>query len=305
MRNGQWRLQYDDSGVNPAADLTFGTIDTHYDLMQAPDIAFSDYVTGDVSLAMEDGIRFGQDFSQYNTITFNVNVDAAGHADPHGTVLARTSTLRRVWDAEAVRTVPGKVATLDAFYAGRLRRVYGRPRRFAPGALNLAPQGHIPVLMDFTTVDDRFYGTSEFVRITRSGKVTGTALHSRLAGRLKSGGGRVRAASVVIGGDRPTIPIVTFHGACTNPKVVIGNSFTLALNATLGAGGRVTIDPRPWARTVLTGGGQNWAGKLTATSTRLAACQLDNGRHTVTFTTSGGAPNAYVTVTWRDAYSFL
>src|SRR4051812_19821218 len=120
MRDGQWRLQYTANGSAPAADFLFGTLDTSCDLMQDPDIAIADYLTGDVSLPMEDGIRFGQDFSQATTLTFTINVDATSTDDPHATVLSRVSFLRRVWDAEAVRSVPGKVAVLDAKYAGRV-----------------------------------------------------------------------------------------------------------------------------------------------------------------------------------------
>jgi hypothetical protein len=100
---------------------------------------------------------------------------------------------------------------------------------------------------------------------------------------------------------------VTIHGPITNPSVTITGLWTLALAATIAAGDVVTIDTRPWARTVLRNGSAtaSLAGSLTRTSARLSGASIPPGTYECVLRGTDGTGTASASVTWRETYSAI
>ncbi|MFE3644872.1 hypothetical protein ACFXOM_28500 [Streptomyces sp. NPDC059169] len=311
LAEGEWNLSYGSNGIHPEADFTFGSIQSGYYLLDPPDIAYGDTDTGDTPLPREDGIRLGQDFRTQATVTFEVGVDtvdgASNRLGRHEMNLGAVSAMAQVWDAEAVRSRFATPAVLRTVQGGRIRRFYGRPRKFAPAASRLTRQGYTPVVATFVCVDNTAYDDVE--QSVNIGIVP--APHRGLVGPLTTplsmtGEGSSRVPGEVhIGGTKPCWPVITIYGPISQPACEVVDRWKVSLNLTLGEGERVTIDPRPWARTVLRNGSANVAGSLYRSSPRLTDVRLPVGRQDFVLRGSDATGMSYMVVAWRDAYAYL
>lgn len=308
---GEWKLSYSANGVHPSASFTFGTIRSGYYLLEPYEITYGDTDTGDTPLPRSDGIRFGQDFKAAATITFEVGVDAVDDAltqqGRHGAALDRLSVFGQAWDAEALRLRFATPAVLSTTQGGRARRLYGRPRKWAPAASKLTRQGYTPVVANFACVDDTAYDDVEQgVRVDIQ-----PPPHRGLVGPLTTpltmtgeSSGKV-AGDVTVRGTKATWPVITFWGPITQPVCEVVGRWKASLNLTLGVGERVTIDTRPWARTVLRNGNASVAGLLYRGTPRLEDMRLPVGRQDFALHGTDPTGTAYMTVAWRDAYAYL
>lgn len=308
---GEWNLSYSANGIHSGTSFTFGTIRSGYYLLEPYEIVYGDTDAGDTPLPRADGIRFGQDFKAAATITFEVGVDAVDDAltqpGRHGANLGRLSAMGQAWDGEAVRLRFATPAVLSTVQAGRARRFYGRPRKWAPAASQLTRQGYTPVICTFACVDDTAYDEREQnVRVNLN-----PPPHTGLVGPLTTpltmtgeGSSKVNG-DLIIGGTKSTWPYITIYGPLTQPAVEVVGRWKLGLDLTLAAGERVTIDPRPWVRTVLRNGNASVAGLLTRGSPRLEDLRLPPGRQDLVLRGTDATGSAYMTVAWRDSYAYL
>jgi hypothetical protein len=311
LAEGEWNLSYGANGVHPGADVTFGSWRSGCYLLDPPEIAYGDMDAGDVSLPREDGIRLGEDYRGPATITFELGVDsvdaAATRVGRHGANLGAVSKLAQAWDGEAVRRRFGTPAVLRTVQGGRARRFYGRPRKFAPAASKLTRQGYTPVVATFVCVDDTAYDDVE--QTLRVDHVP--APHRGLVGPLTTpltmtGEGSSRVpGEAVIRGTKAAWPVITFYGPISGPTCDLVGGWKLGLDLTLAAGERVTVDPRPWARTVLRNDTANVAGSLTRSSPRLVDLRLPVGRRDFILRGRDTTNVGYMTIAWRDAYAYL
>jgi hypothetical protein len=343
---GDWRLVYSGAGHLPAADFTFGTGGTGYMLLGEPDVADADLDVGDQSLPGEDGVRMGRDYSGGMTITFELGIDTVdypaspaysgpgvfygdGQSDIYRGQWSREaySYLRGVWRADALRRRAGAVAYLQTRRNGATRAVYGRPRKIAP-APRLYRQGWMGAVMDFQTVDERWYdATTKSVEINQRRRLPSRAIPGKPTpgspgspGKWGPGSGQMdlgsstvltpARGSMKVRGDRPTWPVVTFNGPMRNVHCWIGDQVNFALwDYPIPAGHWVKVDPRPWARTVLTDTGASVAHKLTRASSRLAEMFVPPGSYSFganySGTTSTNSVQASVVVEWHDAYGWM
>ncbi|MGW3627868.1 hypothetical protein [Streptomyces sp. NPDC000880] len=311
LAEGEWNLQYGANGIHPGADFTFGSFRSGYDLLEPYEITYGDPDTGDVPLPREDGIRLGQDWHSAATVTFEVGVDtvddAATGLGRHGANLGAVSTMVQAWDAEAVRRRFGTPAVLRTIQGGRARRFYGRPRKCAPTGSKLTRQGYTPVVANFACVDDTAYDDVEqSIRVDLI-----PAPHRGLVGPLTTpltmtGTGASKVpGEVMIGGTKPTWPVITIYGPISQPVCEVVSRWKVSLNLSLGQGERVTIDPRPWVRTVLRNGSGNVAGTLYRSSPLLEGLRLPVGRQDFVLRGSDSSGLSYMTVAWRDAFAYL
>ncbi|MFD3514918.1 hypothetical protein [Streptomyces sp. NPDC058657] len=311
LAEGEWNLSYGANGVHPGADFDFGSFRTGYYLLEPYEITVGDGDAGDVPMPREDGSRFGQDYRGQSTLTFEVGVDTVSAAR---TVLARhaanldaVSAMVQAWDAEAVRRRFATPAVLRTVQGGRARLFYGRPRKCAPTASRLTRQGYTPVVATFVCVDDTAYDDVE--QRLRVDLVPPP--HRGLVGPLRTpltmvGESASRpTGDAVVGGTKAAWPVITIYGPITQPVCEVVGRWKASLNLTLGAGERVVIDPRPWARTVLRNGNASVAGSLYRGSPRLADMRLPVGRQDVVLRGIDATGTAYMTVAWRDAYAYL
>ncbi|NEA53600.1 hypothetical protein G3I60_05365 [Streptomyces sp. SID13666] len=311
LADGQWNLSYAANGPYPGSDFTFGTFGTGFYLLEPYEITYGTINEGEAALPREDGVRLGQDFRSTSTITFEVGVDSVDDAHDgagrHSANLGAVSAMAQAWRADAVRRRFAAPAVLRTMQGGRARLFYGRPRKFGATGSRLTRQGYTPVVAEFVCADDAAYDDVE--QTIRVDVVPPP--HRGLIGPLKTplsmvGAGATRLpGQIQVSGTLPTWPVVTFYGPISQPACEVLGRWNVGLDLTLSAGERVTIDPRPWARTVLRNGTASVAGSLTRSSPRLADLRLPLGRQDAILRGADGTGTAYMTVAWRGAYAYL
>lgn len=294
--DGQWRLVY------PGTDLVFGDGDP-YVIAPVPELGSVEPEVQDTPYPSADGTRFGRDYRPGRTVTFEFGVNKYAEvdgADAHG-------TLAKAWRADAIRTTPGAVAELHVRRAGRERVAYGRPRRFASAFHEAVWSGYSLATADFVASDDLWYDASESVMTlglvpTDQGgfitpfvfPLTSTAASGSPAGQVQSGG-------LV-----ETWPVVTFQGPVQRPSIELTGLWKFELDANIAFDQSVTIDTRPWARTVLRSDGASLAGKLTRKSARLSKATIPPGESfQVRFTGTDLTGTASMSLRFRDAYPHI
>lgn len=156
------------------------------------------------------------------------------------------------WAPELLAREPGAQTAIRYRLAGRYRRVYGRPRRFAAPPTNLILNGMVDVSHDFSLVDAYTYDDAEsqaLIPYSSGASGGGIVLPAPLpASSMPSVG--TGAAAITVGGRARAYPIIRFNGAWTDP-VILTSDWTLRWEGTVPNGGWVEIDCRPWALTVL------------------------------------------------------
>jgi len=205
-----------------------------------------------------DGTLMGRDYVDGAEWTFDLVVKGGGGAATFDLV----EDLRTAWEREHE---PGEFSALRYGLPGRRRRVYGRPRRFAPTGAAVREGwhfNHYPVLATFVLADPLVYedeGRVLDLALTQS-PLGGLTLPARLPWTL---GGRdgMRAGEVTVGG-RASVPFtLTFHGPSTGSASgwwAEGPGWRVDLATTLAWDQSVTIDTR--AGTVTRNDGLSLAG---------------------------------------------
>lgn len=205
------------------------------------------------------GIRsFGRDVPGAATWLWESHTD---REDVKGAVdtLERFSAAWQPYEAQN----PGWVTAVRYRLAGRTRRVFGRPRRFAAPPTNLILDGMVPVTHDFACVDSYTYddAPSGAVIPFSSGAVGGGfsfPSNFPVATKLSDGNG---AQQINVGGNARAYPVIRLYGPWTNPS--IGTSdWEIRWTGSIPASGWLEIDARPWMLTVLDQGGASQAGGL-------------------------------------------
>jgi hypothetical protein len=180
--------------------------------------------------------------------------------------------------------------------------VYGRPRRAAPNHTG-RKAGLIGYLADFACADDVFYGPRQSVRVDRVPPPSGGFV-SPLVTPVTTIAPSVQAGSVTIAGDLRTWLVAAVHGPIANPVVKVTNRWSLTLLTTVAAGEVVTLDSRPWARTVTRSDGASLAGALTRSS-RLSRAWLEPGTYEVSLGGTDATGTAYMDLSWEASYAGL
>lgn len=251
----------------------------------------------DAEMDREDARAFGRDLFSGPTWSWSLITDRANPEQ----ALATQEALATAWRAEDVRSTPGAVSVLRYGVGGRLRRVYGRPRRFAGTPNNRILSGVIPMTVDFQCADHLTYDdTQTTLTVKASASTNGgfvTPLITPVTTLQRSGS---REGTGVVGGSAPTWAVVTFIGPSSNPRLELENGWVVGLNASIAAGVSVVLNPRPWARTVLRGGTASMAGSLTR-DTRLAQMLLRPGGVSFTYSAEDPTGTSRATVAWRNA----
>ncbi|WP_330335706.1 hypothetical protein OHS33_38660 (plasmid) [Streptomyces sp. NBC_00536] len=323
VAEGEWNLTYKPYGILPGADFTFGTRRSGYDLLEPYEITFADADVGDTPMPRTDTVRLGQDFKGAATITFEIGVDTVTAAKTqlgrYGANLDAVSVAAQAWDAEALRRRFGVPAVLRTVQGGRARRFYGRPRKWAPAASRLTRLGHTSVVASFACVDALAYDDVEQSKIVRLQPPE----HRGLAGPLKDPitmtgeSASVLPGGLTVGGTRPTWPVITIYGPISQPQVVLVDraiderdpsrgslpGWTIGFDMGIGENETITIDTRPWARTVLRNGEASVAGYLSWGSPRMEDMRLPVGRQDMTLRGVDSTGAARMVVAWRDAYA--
>jgi hypothetical protein len=219
---------------------------------------------------------------------------------PHA--LETAAALAKAWRA-GIDTVPGVVFPLRYFTGGRLRRAYGRPRRFAgPGPDLMTRSGAAKITADFQCADELHSDDVEqSLTLTVVGTAAGGGYVLPAVLPTLTAPGAQRQGVVTVGGDAPAPFEVTVHGPVSAPWVS-GPGWRLDFpTLSLAYDRAVTVSTYPWALTVLRDDGADLSGSLALTS-RLLSARLRPGAATITFGGVDPTNTATATVRWRPAW---
>lgn len=262
----------------------------------------------DAPLPYDDGTAFGRDRFDGMVCSLDVLVETAGGAASWDAVNA----MRRVWRGDAVRRSPGAVQVLRAKRAGAPpRRVYGRSRACTPVLSRGTGVGLVPVVADFTCADDRWYADEPVVEslaiVPASTGGIVTAPGGGIVGPITTAAATERPGQIDNPGEVDTWPVLTVRGPVTNPALELraggGRVWLVEFSGTLAAGQSVTLDTRPWVRTVLRENGASWSGKRTRASSPIGEVQVPPGTSTILFRGSSTSGTASAEFRFEPAYA--
>lgn len=254
-----------------------------------------DWFTQDSENPTRGTTAFGRDHLRGPTWAWNLHVN---RQDKYEAV----DTLDRFATAWLARDVVGRVgAVVPIRYrlANRVRRVYGRPRRYDAPPSNLIMGGYVPVTVDFKCVDALIYADEEksLTLSLQQGSEGGFAFPVTFPVQTLPVG--TYLDQVVVGGNAPTHPIVRFNGPVTDPSLET-DDWSLSLSMEIPAGQYVVIDTRPWALSAMLNGTSSVAGFL-GRRQWLSRVAFTPGRHEMLFRGTSATGGAQCLITWRDA----
>lgn len=300
LREHQHELcDLDDNSV-----IVFGTEDTGYLTLSPPVTEGAEQTNGDRNRPQEDGRMFGRDYRGAKSVVFEIGV-LTDHlsADAHRANLDYLDTLEGIWTDERWRDDPSAMVVLRSHEAGQTWRCYGRPRRYEEVVSKMTMLGYTPVVADFPLIDNSWYSDEEHAIDVTLGAGSLGGLKAPVKAPASTTQATSGSASMVVGGSRPTWPVVEFHGPITNPEVTIG-SLVIGLDRILGAGEVLIFDPRPWQRTVYReSDGAGFAGQVSMRTPLMKRATIRPGEYTATLAGKDPTGTARVRVRWRDARS--
>lgn len=212
--------------------------------------------------------------------------------------------LGMAWRGDAYRKLPGRSTSLryrigdDQTFV-----VYGRPREFD---YTLGPEslsGRIPITCNFKVMSELFYADYENYREVSheepvAGGFTAPFVPPIVVGQSSDPG---HPHLFRVEGPLPTHTRIEFKGPLEDSGLAIDGQPYIDFQTTIPAGVTVTVDARPWVRSVYRSDGAAVAGLLSPRS-RMPKMLLDPGEHTATLlgTSSTGAGRAFIYA--RPAY---
>lgn len=310
MLEGEWRLQY------PGVDYSWGGLDLVADPFrrlrgkarnrEAPEFTDTELTLEDGDRPRQDGRTFGQDFRRGLTITFQMGARGAGTTNAAATADAKRILREQqlAWRGDGVRLQAGAMAKLTHLVDGVELTTYGRPRRWAPGTTNLHA-GEGTAVATFDTMDDVWYGPEQQQRVDLVPPTSTQGVSLPVAPPHVLGVGQIAAGGIVVGGVLPAWVSAEVHGPIANPVVKLTGGWEWRLARTILTGQHVTLDARPWARTILTSAGGSYAGYLNRQYARLAEGQMQPGAHTLTLGGSDPTGTAYMILRWTPAHASM
>ena len=261
------------------------------------DTGSSDWLVQDQDDPFSGVTRMGRDVRKGPTWTWALHVNRHSEDD----ALESLADLAEAWQPDDLDT--GDTYVIRYMVGGRVRRVYGRPRRFAAPTNNLILSGMIPVTADFKLVDPNYYSDSpESVTVGTTFTSEGGFIFPVTFPVMTLPGG-FTAGSAYVTGRRKTWPIIRVNGPVVNPEVQSTN-WTLKMTASIGEGHYIEIDTRPWRRTVMVDG-TNYVPGAISPQTRLRDLFLEPGEQSFGMRGVSGTGTASATIKWYPAYASL
>lgn len=297
--------------ILPTADAADGGVGFGIDLDVSVDDAGFDpgtdeWVTQDGQNPTRGTTAFGRDILTGPTWAWGLHVNKQ---DVPG-ALAALGRIRTAWRGRAIADKPGEVLAIRYRMGDRVRRVYGRPRRFSSPPDNKILNGYVPITADFKCVDAFTYDDEENTVILTASVIGGD-----------TGGGFTfpvtfpvttlpptstdKAGAIVVGGDEAAYPVVRFNGPTTKPWLSVDDgAWRIDLNISLTAGEYAVVDTRAWRLSALKNGVEGIGGKL-GRRQWLSDMKLEPGQHNLSFGGQAVSGGANCTVSWRNTHNSI
>lgn len=248
-----------------------------------------------------DGRLMGRDTEDGPEWVFDLLVRGAGG---EAEVLETVEAARAAW--EGPRSMPGAVSPLRYAIGGRIRRIYGRPRRFRPFVKGPTSEaGLARVLATFQLADPLIYDDtpqSLDLSLTPEGAAALT-LPAELPWTLGALAGQ-RQGIVHVEGRAPTPFRLTFHGPTSGTATGLwaqGPGWRVDLpTAVVAWDQRIVVDTR--AHTVRRSDGVSLAG---AARGRFLAARLRPGAQEIAWGATDPTLTARAEIEWHPAYYSL
>lgn len=222
-------------------------------------------------------------------------------------VLEQIST---AWTPEALAREPGRRTAIRYRVGDRVRRVFGRPRRFAAPPSNLILSGYIPIDHDFQTVDSFTYDDEESsVDLSLASSVEGGGILFPLTLPIVAAPASESGIyNFSVGGTARAYPVIRFNGPWTNPTLTT-DDWSLTWTGSIAEGDWVEIDTRPWMLTVLNRSGASVVGGADGVGGLSKRTYLEDiwfaPGSSPQVRLGGIAPSgsAFATLRWRNTYN--
>lgn len=245
---------------------------------------------------------FGRDVTGAKTWMWASHVDQ----DDEVSAVEILEAFADAWSPEEVVRNPGRQVALRYRLAGRERRVYGRPRRFAAPPSNLILNGYVPVTHDFQLVDSYSYDdveSSTEILYASAASGGGFTLPSTMPLTTQPSNGN-GSGQITVSGTSRAYPIIRFNGPWTNP-VLTTDEWTLAWKGEIGPTGYVEIDTRPWALTVLDQDGASAVEGLSRRTWLEDMWFAPKSQPQITLDGIAASGGASATIRWRNTWKSI
>jgi hypothetical protein len=259
--------------------------------------------TQDMESPVGDYRLFGTDLKTPPTWSWDLYTDVYDE----GEALAWAENLADVWDAENLRREPNKVIGLRYANAGRIRRVFGRPRNFTQTPGDLIQNGKMLLNIDFALAENLYYEDEEEVvgPIAMIPESRGSGWTFPMKFPLKSRIPTVptQVALATIRGRKPTWLSIDIRGPVVDPWIQIGQ-YRWGLRGTVEHDRTVTMTGLPWEMGVRRDDGTFLPGMLDPRA-RLSQLRLPPGNYPVSYGGFDPTLTSRASVRWRNAYGAM
>lgn len=217
--------------------------------------------------------------------------------------LAEARALAAVWRSYV--NDPHRLAVLRHKAGGEVRRVYGRPRRFAPPRWDiLTVQGRGRIVMDFQLTDPLIYDDTPSVLELALTGTSGEGVRWPVTFPFVWGSAPGRRDGEVIVGGRADVPFtLTFHGPSSGTASAFwaqGPGWRVDLSTTLAWDQSATVDTR--TSTVTRSDGRSLAGDARG---RFLTARLQPGAQEIAWGATDPTNTASMTLTHHAGYHSL
>lgn len=257
------------------------------------DLGTDDWTTQDSDSPVTGFRLFGRDTLTGPTWTLTLSTNTDTPADAR----AALNRAKAAW-RPAGASVPGALSVLRYNIDGEVRRVYGRPRKFAPVVGGMLASATAGAVGEFTTADALTYAdTVEVAAVNMIPASTGGFTVPFTAPIITASTGETQGTFTNTG-EVPAPFALSIHGPVANPTVT-GDGWSLRLLGTLAYDETVTIDTR--SNTVISDIRGSVPGLL-AVGSRLYTARLKPGPGYITYSGADLSGTSYATLAWRPAY---
>lgn len=262
----------------------------------------------DFQVQRSDENRFGVDTLAPSPLVFTMSVlnnfelesmSGLSNAPQVGDLFAGNnqllSELAAVWKNPPLRLTWG--ATVPLLFCDKysqLRRIYGRPGKFAHAPRHKAGESWIDVQAEFRRSDTYAHSDNEYyvghpTDLTKGLPPDGTTTVN--ASRLD--------------GDGDSWLRVLIYGPATHPIITYG-SHTLELSSVIPPGVVVEISSYPWARRIIDGNGLNRRTEMVGSTLYLDQIKFQAGTDMdIGWTCTGSDTSTQLYFLWREAFNVI
>lgn len=250
---------------------------------------------GDYPVGQSDELRFSRDYMQPGSYTFEMaalnnkpmlNMVGPGEEIPDvDGASTYLETIANEWRADEVRLIYGSLKPLLYHRDGMTRMIYGRPRKFVHANRSRKAEW-VNIVADFQCADTFTYEEAQ-------GLVTA----------LPTSAGTTSVDVVRAGGSAPAWFTAFITGPINDPKIKVGNLFTVELDYNLAAGKIIQISSYPWERRVIDSDGFNLSPLMVGNSPYLDQMKLPaNATTGIGLSGSSTTGATKLELLWREAY---